>query len=115
MGIFRKNPCKSFYDTKTHKFDFKGFSLSFESAVGKPATAKLASLNYQQIPPEISDRLRSQAEIHYQICNAIHSLPKDDPFKPELIKGFAAHLMEVEKTLIQLLEQQKKKPNQTGS
>lgn len=108
MGIFKKNPCQIFYNEKTRTFNLKSFSVSFESIIGKKLSANLGEIDYSSIPPEISDRLRTQAEIHFQICNSIHSLPRGSTHKLDLTVKFANHLMEIEKILISILSDQKK-------
>lgn len=108
MGLFRKNPCRMFYNDKTKKFNLKSFSVSFEEITGKKLSANLGEIDYQTIPPEISEHLRSQAEIHFQICNAIHMLRKGTPEHTNLSVKFVNHLMEMEKTLAALRADQKK-------
>ncbi|MGC4102362.1 hypothetical protein [Ferruginibacter sp.] len=111
MSIFsKKKPCEMFFNEKTKTFNFKGFSSSFESVTGKKLSGNLGEINYSSIPQAASERLRMQAEIHFQTCNAIHLLPKDSSKQKELLVKFAEHLMEMEKLLVSIFSDQKKSP-----
>lgn len=115
MGLFKRNPCKILYNDKTRKFSVKGFSLSLKEITGKEFSANIAEVDLASIPPTISNQLRTQAELHYQICNTIHSLKKDSPEKQQMLIKFADHMMEIEKTLVTILNPQKKTLSQDKS
>lgn len=115
MHLFRKNPCKILYNDKTRKFSIKGFSLSLKEITGKEFSSNIAEVDLSSIPPSISNQLRTQAELHYQICNTIHSLKKNSPEKEQMLIKFADHMMEIEKTLLTILSSQKKNLSQDKS
>lgn len=97
------------YDSKTNKFNIKGLSASFEETTGKKLSANLGEIDFSSVPPDVSERLRSQAELHFQVCKTIHALPSDSPKRALLLEKFAEHLMDIEAALVSVFEIQQKK------